>query len=103
MVEVSSPPGLDANLITVFQREFERAWDDAKPTSFLGTVGWNLRKLWQWYCLGVSLLLAFALAKAGKNTWAGLFLSAAATFLVNASASSFQSFRLLVRELRGSR
>jgi hypothetical protein len=103
MIEVTSPPNLDVNLIKVFQREFERGWNNAKPISVLGTIGWHLRKLWQWYCFGASLLLAFAFAKSQKNTWADLFLSVSATFFVTAFVSSFHSLHLFIRRLRATR
>jgi hypothetical protein len=93
MVEVSAPTGLDTNLISVFKREFERGWSNARPLSVLGALGWYLRSGWRWFCFASFLIIVFVCAWFGKNNWAGIFGSVSATFFVDAFISSFQSIR----------
>lgn len=103
MIQIESPPTLDLNLITQFQRHFNQAWNNAKPTSGLEVLLWHLGKLWRWYCFFIFTGLVFLSVHLGKSNWTGIFSSASATFLVNAFASSFESIRSrfpVLRDLR---
>jgi len=100
MIDLKSPSSLELNIIQMFRVHFDRAWKNAKSTSPLGTIFWNIRRGWRWYCFGIFALLMLLAARTGKSNWAGVFSSASATFLVNAFVTSFESIRSFLRSLR---
>ncbi len=98
MIEVKCPVGLQLNLVSVFQRLFDDAWDRAEPFHPLGRIWWWLSRGWQWFGFLIFTLLAFLPA---DLVWSGIFASAAATFLVNALVSSWPRIHSFARKLYG--
>ena len=96
MLEIKSPSILDLNIIRIFRTHFESAWNEAKPISAFGKGLWHIRRGWRWYCFGILVLLGSLAVKLGSSNWTGIFSSAAASFMVNAVATSYQSIRSLL-------
>lgn len=91
MIEVVSFAGLQANLTSLFDREFERAWRRAEPYGLWNRVWWRFVRLWQWLacaCFGVA-----AVATIEDPAVSGILGSVSATFLVNALAASSEDLR----------
>lgn len=98
MIEVESPPGFDLNLITLFQANFDEAWNRAQPIHIPGRVWWWFTRNWQWWAFGVTALITLML---GMSSWGGIAASVSATFLFNALVSSWPRIRPIIRRILG--
>lgn len=98
MIEVESPPGLEFNVVTLFQERFELAWNRAQPIHAPGGIRWFLKRHWQWAAFIASALIAIALGTSLETpVWSEIVASVSATFLFNALVSSWPMIRFALR------
>lgn len=98
MIEVESPPGLELNLVTLFQERFELAWNRAQPIHTSGRTRWFLKKHWQWAAFMATALIAIVLgASLQTPVWSEIVASVSATFLFNALIASWPTIRFAIR------